>query len=159
MIFEKKVWAFRCERCGYEWIPRKPWSEGEDLPTVCPSCKSPYWNKARTMQPWTPLPPDVHAVLAGWLVNLQLPDRTEHQDDFRPQTRREWENNLKRGAKGSPYGVATQIELLERFCLHRALSLGGAGQDPEVYLSIQDPGALVVLRYLKHLRSPESPCE
>jgi predicted Zn-ribbon and HTH transcriptional regulator len=46
-VFEKLVWAFRCERCGYEWIPRKLWSEGEELPTVCTACKSPYWNKPR----------------------------------------------------------------------------------------------------------------
>ncbi len=46
-VFEKTVWAFRCERCGHEWIPRKPWGEGKPLPTVCPKCKSPYWNKPR----------------------------------------------------------------------------------------------------------------
>ena len=46
-VFEKTVWAFRCERCEHEWIPRKPWSEGKPLPTVCPKCKSPYWNKPR----------------------------------------------------------------------------------------------------------------
>ena len=49
-IFQKTVWAFRCERCGHEWIPRKPWAEGERLPTVCPKCKSPYWNKPRWVE-------------------------------------------------------------------------------------------------------------
>jgi predicted Zn-ribbon and HTH transcriptional regulator len=34
--------GFRCERCGHEWIKRK-----ELDPTVCPKCKSPYWNKQR----------------------------------------------------------------------------------------------------------------
>ena len=43
-VFEKTVTAYRCERCGHEWIPRK---EGNPLPTVCPKCKSPYWNKPR----------------------------------------------------------------------------------------------------------------
>lgn len=46
-VVQKLVWVFQCERCQHEWIPRKPWSEGEPLPTVCPKCKSPYWNKAR----------------------------------------------------------------------------------------------------------------
>ena len=46
-VFQQAVWVFRCERCGREWMPRKPWSEGEPLPTICPSCKSPYWNKPR----------------------------------------------------------------------------------------------------------------
>ncbi len=46
MIFKKLVTAYRCERCGNEWLPRK---EGNPLPTVCPAygCKSPYWNRPR----------------------------------------------------------------------------------------------------------------
>ena len=35
--------GFRCERCQHEWVPR---DKGQD-PTVCPKCKSPYWNKPR----------------------------------------------------------------------------------------------------------------
>jgi predicted Zn-ribbon and HTH transcriptional regulator len=35
--------GFRCERCEHEWIPRQ---KGEE-PTVCPRCKSPYWNRPR----------------------------------------------------------------------------------------------------------------
>lgn len=35
--------GFRCERCEYEWVPREKGVE----PMVCPSCKSPYWNKPR----------------------------------------------------------------------------------------------------------------
>lgn len=37
------VEGFRCERCEHEWIPRNK----EDEPSVCPKCKSPYWNKPR----------------------------------------------------------------------------------------------------------------
>jgi rRNA maturation endonuclease Nob1 len=37
-----KLWGYRCERCGHEWLPRK----GEE-PKVCPKCKSPYWNTPR----------------------------------------------------------------------------------------------------------------
>lgn len=33
----------RCERCAHEWLPR----DKDKDPTVCPSCKSPYWNKPR----------------------------------------------------------------------------------------------------------------
>ena len=46
-VAQKVVWAFTCERCEHEWIPKKVWAEGDPLPTVCPKCKSPYWNKAR----------------------------------------------------------------------------------------------------------------
>jgi Zn finger protein HypA/HybF involved in hydrogenase expression len=35
--------GFRCERCEHEWIPHNI----EVEPTVCPKCKSPYWNKPR----------------------------------------------------------------------------------------------------------------
>ena len=38
------VLGFRCDRCGHEWIPR---GESDLEPTVCPKCKSPYWNKPR----------------------------------------------------------------------------------------------------------------
>jgi len=37
------VMGWKCERCGYEWIPRNPNSE----PEVCAKCKSPYWNRPR----------------------------------------------------------------------------------------------------------------
>lgn len=37
------VEGYRCERCSHEWIPR----DKEQEPTVCPKCKSPYWNKPR----------------------------------------------------------------------------------------------------------------
>lgn len=49
-IFQMIVWAFRCLRCGREWQPRKPLPgqeppSGDDLPRVCPTCKSPYWDR------------------------------------------------------------------------------------------------------------------
>lgn len=31
--------GYGCERCKHEWVPRT-----EKEPTVCPKCKSPYWN-------------------------------------------------------------------------------------------------------------------
>ena len=37
-----EVEGFQCERCGHKWIPR-----GKEEPSVCPNCKSPYWNKPR----------------------------------------------------------------------------------------------------------------
>src|SRR5205823_2774399 len=44
------VMGFRCDRCGHEWIPRKPGDE----PRVCPKCHSPWWNKPhrRAMMPY-----------------------------------------------------------------------------------------------------------
>jgi len=35
--------ALNCLRCKHEWNPRNL----EEQPRVCPSCKSPYWNKPR----------------------------------------------------------------------------------------------------------------
>lgn len=34
----------RC-RCGHEWLPR-----GEVRPTVCPKCKSPYWDRPKQFE-------------------------------------------------------------------------------------------------------------
>lgn len=34
----------RC-RCGHEWLPR-----GEERPTVCPKCKSPYWDRPKQFE-------------------------------------------------------------------------------------------------------------
>lgn len=31
-----------CIRCGWQWIPKV------ENPKTCPSCNSPYWNKAKT---------------------------------------------------------------------------------------------------------------
>ena len=36
-----RLWGYRCERCGHEWLPRT----GEE-PRVCPRCKSPYLEQA-----------------------------------------------------------------------------------------------------------------
>lgn len=36
------VMGHRCERCTHQWIPK-----GEREPTVCPRCKSPYWNRPK----------------------------------------------------------------------------------------------------------------
>lgn len=47
--------GYRCERCEHEWLPRDR-SDGKELPTVCPKCKSPYWNKPRQQQAPAPKP-------------------------------------------------------------------------------------------------------
>jgi len=39
---ETTMKAYRCERCGHMWVPRT-----ERKPTICPKCKSPYWDKPR----------------------------------------------------------------------------------------------------------------
>lgn len=38
-----KIDGFECERCSHQWIPRKK----EEYPTICPKCKSAYWDKPR----------------------------------------------------------------------------------------------------------------
>lgn len=35
--------TLNCKRCKHKWV-RRNW---DDLPKVCPKCKSPYWNKER----------------------------------------------------------------------------------------------------------------
>jgi hypothetical protein len=37
------VMGYRCERCEHEWIPRN----AEHEPSVCPKCKSPYWDRPK----------------------------------------------------------------------------------------------------------------
>jgi hypothetical protein len=41
------VTLYTCERCEHSWIPREAIAGTEALPTVCPKCKSPYWNRPR----------------------------------------------------------------------------------------------------------------
>jgi len=36
---EFKLPTLNCVRCGHTWPPRT-----QNLPKVCPKCKSPYWN-------------------------------------------------------------------------------------------------------------------
>ncbi len=49
VVAKVRLWGYRCERCGHEWLPRK----GEE-PKVCPRCKSPYWNTPRKRDAATP---------------------------------------------------------------------------------------------------------
>lgn len=39
-----KLEGYKCERCEHVWLPRET---TEGMPTICPDCKSPYWNKPR----------------------------------------------------------------------------------------------------------------
>ncbi|MCJ8306749.1 MAG: hypothetical protein HRU07_06845 [Nitrosopumilus sp.] len=39
-----KLDGYACERCEHKWVPR---SKIDVLPTICPKCKSPYWNVPR----------------------------------------------------------------------------------------------------------------
>lgn len=41
------VMGYRCERCSHEWVPK----DSEREPSVCPRCKSPYWNRPRRPAP------------------------------------------------------------------------------------------------------------
>lgn len=35
----------RCARCAHEWLPRRK----TEKPTICPKCKSPYWDKPKAV--------------------------------------------------------------------------------------------------------------
>ena len=39
---EMALARLKCKRCNHEWVRRE-----DDLPEICPRCKSPYWNKPR----------------------------------------------------------------------------------------------------------------
>jgi len=51
-MVQVQVWAWECERCGHQWMPR----EKDVEPRVCPKCKSPYWNKPRRVRKETVTP-------------------------------------------------------------------------------------------------------
>jgi len=40
---EIKIIGYQCERCSHTWVPKK----NPEKPTVCPKCKSPYWDRPR----------------------------------------------------------------------------------------------------------------
>lgn len=40
--FQRLVTIYRCARCAWEWIART-----KRRPTICPHCKSPYWDRER----------------------------------------------------------------------------------------------------------------
>jgi len=42
---EITITTLTCKRCGHTWKPRT-----ENLPSDCPKCKSPYWNKDRIIR-------------------------------------------------------------------------------------------------------------
>lgn len=37
-----KVPGWECLRCGHKWIAR-----GQEVPRICPKCKSAYWDTPR----------------------------------------------------------------------------------------------------------------
>lgn len=41
---ETTIKAFQCDRCGHAWLPRL---KIDEKPTICPKCKSAYWDKPR----------------------------------------------------------------------------------------------------------------
>ena len=43
-----KPLKFKCKRCSHSWYPRdEDYLTGKKRPTICPKCKSPYWDKER----------------------------------------------------------------------------------------------------------------
>jgi hypothetical protein len=63
-VFKVEVTAYRCERCEHEWLPRNALAGDNDLPTVCPKCKGPYWNRPLGPEIIQPRAPES---LARWL--------------------------------------------------------------------------------------------
>jgi len=53
--------AYKCERCGHPWASKK---QTDPEPTVCPTCKSPYWNKPRKQKKPQDLSKGLHDALA-----------------------------------------------------------------------------------------------
>jgi len=42
LVVDGKLPRYSCKRCGHGWFPRR-----DTIPIICPSCKSPYWNRDR----------------------------------------------------------------------------------------------------------------
>lgn len=45
-----QIQGFQCERCDHKWCPKsinQQKSKFIDPPIICPTCKSPYWDKPR----------------------------------------------------------------------------------------------------------------
>jgi predicted Zn-ribbon and HTH transcriptional regulator len=40
------VTAYRCERCGHQWVPRMA-----ERPVICPRCKSARWDRPKVEKP------------------------------------------------------------------------------------------------------------
>jgi len=36
-----EIQIFKCKRCGHNWASK------QEKPTICPKCKSPYWDKEK----------------------------------------------------------------------------------------------------------------
>lgn len=62
-----QIWGFKCSRCEHQWAPREP----EQAPTVCPKCKSPYWDRPRRGE----IPPEERIRPKGLLAH-ELNDKT-----------------------------------------------------------------------------------
>lgn len=61
MGVEKKrvlVTVYTCERCGHEWLPRKPFDpiDFDALPKTCSNCNNPNWNMPKDEDPDRPQP-------------------------------------------------------------------------------------------------------
>ena len=39
-----QIQGYQCERCSHKWAPR-----AEQVPLVCPKCKSPYWKNPKKL--------------------------------------------------------------------------------------------------------------
>ena len=40
-----QIKGYQCERCNHVWSPRS--NKDDEIPVICPRCKTPYWNKPR----------------------------------------------------------------------------------------------------------------
>jgi hypothetical protein len=49
-VSKEMITVLACNRCEHRWVQKDPWQDPDpdDLPRVCPKCKSPYWNTERT---------------------------------------------------------------------------------------------------------------
>jgi rubredoxin len=60
--------TYRCKRCLHEWIPKIP----EDIPKICPRCKSKKWNEINNIKPLLNIPaPGRGAELKQELIDEQ----------------------------------------------------------------------------------------
>lgn len=63
----EKLPRYNCKRCGHKWVPRL-----NGHPTVCPKCKSPYWDKKRKLPKTYWNKPEVAKVVKDWGVSKEV---------------------------------------------------------------------------------------
>ena len=76
-IFKIEVTAYRCNICGYSWLPRY---RDSPTPEVCAKCRSKYWNQPRPEK--QPRPPG-HGLAADMINEIMQQQHQPTTEEYR----------------------------------------------------------------------------